>query len=174
MNFFVKWKKRWSQMDECPRPRVPATYYNSIVEGAICSVGFPATGTISDQLLNELESMHPTFQLNSHFLVTRPPRSLSVCYTVTLYLGGWHFGRPEEILPQEGQQCFIFNCATSVHYTVHTHWGQPQGSGRGREGSLCILKAVFKYVILYLSIQGGCNGSKPDWLWMDPKILRGY
>ena len=131
-------------MDECPRPRVPATYYNSIVEGAICSVGFPATGTISDQLLNELESMHPTFQLNSHFLVTRPPRSLTVCYTVTLYLGGRHFGRPDEILPQEEQQCFLFHCGTSVHYTLHTHWGQPQGSGRGREGSLCILKAVFK------------------------------
>ena len=145
-------------MDECPRPRVPATYYNSIVEGAICSVGFPATGTISDQLLNELESMHPTFQLNSHFLVTRPPRSLTVCYTVTLYLGGRHFGHSEEILPQEGQQCFLFQCGTSVHYT-HTPlcWvvGTSPGDGQGQgEGSLCILKAFFRQFYIFLSKEG--------------------
>ena len=60
--------------------------------------------------------MHPTtFQLNSLSLVTRPPWSLTVCYTVASYLGCRHVGGPVKVSSQEGQGCLLYHYGSRFH-----------------------------------------------------------
>ena len=95
-------------MDECPTPQAPAT--TTLVEGVFCSVDFFSHGDITDQLLVELGVHASNFSVEFSFSRDQTTKIAdSVLHSRALSGQQTYVGAAENILPQEGQRCFIFH-----------------------------------------------------------------